>query len=90
MSSTYDKIILLGDLNTEFDEQHMKSFWDNYSLKSLIRRPTCYESFEKPTCMDLILTNMSLRFQSTCVLEAGLSDFLLITLTVMRKNFKRI
>ena len=41
-SSTYDKIILLGDFNTEIDEQHMQSFCNNCSLKSLIRQPTCY------------------------------------------------
>ena len=28
-------------------------------------------------------------FQSTCVIETGLSDFHLMTLTVMRKNFKK-
>ena len=76
-SSTYDKIILLGDFNTEIDEQHMQSFCDNYSLKSLIRQPTCYKNFGKPTCIDLILTNMPRSFHP-------------MTLTVMRKNFKKI
>ena len=84
-SSLYDKIILLGNFNTEIDEQHMQSFCDNYSLKSLIRQPTCYENFEKPTCIDLILTNMPRSFQSTRVIETGL-----MTLTAMRKNFKKI
>ena len=28
-------------------------------------------------------------FQSTCVVETGLSDFHLMTLTVMRKSFKK-
>ena len=86
-SSTYNKIILLGDFNTEIDDQHMQSFCDNYSLK---RQPTCYKNFGKPTCIDLILTNMLRSFQSTCVIEIGLSDFHLMTLTVMRKIFKKI
>ena len=68
-SSTYDKIILLGDFNSEIDEQHMQSFCDNYSLKSLIRQPTCYKNFGKPTCIDLILTNMPRSFQGTCVIN---------------------
>ena len=89
-SSTYDKIILLGDFNAEIDEQHMQSFCDNYSLKSLIRQPTCYRNFEKLTCVDLILTNVLHSFQSTCVIETGLSDFHLMTLTVMRKKFIKI
>ena len=68
----------------------MKSFCNNYFLKSLIRQPTCYKNFEKPTCMDLILTNMTDSFQSICVTETGLSDIHLMTFTVMRKKFKKI
>ena len=68
----------------------MQSFCDNYSLKSLIRQPTCYKIFKKPTCIDLILTNMSRSFQGTCVIETGLFDFHLMTLTVMRKKIKKI
>ena len=66
----------------------MQSFCDNYSLKSLIRQPTCYKKFEKPTSIDLILTKMPRSFQSSCVIETGLSDFPLMTLTVMGKNSK--
>ena len=40
--------------------------------------------------MDLILTNMSRSFQGTCPIETGLPDFHLMTLTVMRKNLKKI
>ena len=76
-TSTYNKIILLGDFNTEINKQHMQLFYDNYSLKSLIRQPTCYMNFGKPTCIDLILTNMPRSFHP-------------MTLTVMRKNFKKI
>ena len=68
----------------------MKLFCDNYSLKSLIIQPTCYKDFEKPTCVDLISTNMPRSFQNTCVLEAWLSDFHLVTRTTMRKHFRKI
>ena len=37
----------------------------------------------------MILTNVPCSFQSTCVVETGLSDFHLMTLTVMRKSFKK-
>ena len=43
----------------------MKSSYDNYSLKSLIKQPTYYKNSEKQTCIDLILTNMPRSFQST-------------------------
>ena len=88
-SSTCSKIILLGDFNTEIDEQQMQSFYDNYSLKSLIRQPTCCKNFEKPTCIDLILTNMPHCFQSKCVIETGLSNFHLMSLTIIRKSFQK-
>ena len=68
----------------------MKLFCDNYSLKSLIIQPTCYKDFEKPTCVDLISTNMPRSFQNTFVLEAWLSVFHLVTRTTMRKHFRKI
>ena len=68
----------------------MKCFCDNYNLKSLIKQPTCYKNPDNPTCIDLLLTNAPRNFQSTCVLETGLPDFHLMTLTVMRKSFERL
>ena len=72
------------------EEQQIKDFCDNYSLKSLIRQPTCYKkSQSNPTCIDLILTNAPQKFQSTCVLETGLSDFHLMTVSY-KKDFQEI
>ena len=68
----------------------MQSFCESYNLKSLIKQPTCYKNPDKPTCVDLILTNVPRMFQSTCVIETGLSDFHLMTVTVMRKTFKKL
>ena len=89
-SSKYEKILILGDFSVEIEEANMKSFCENYNLKSLIKQPTCYKNPNKPTCIDLILTNVPRMFQSTCVLETGLSDFHLMTVTVMRKTFKKM
>lgn len=68
----------------------MKCFCGNYGLKTLIRKPTCYKSFENPTCIDLILTNVPHSFQSSCAIETGLSDFHLMTLIVIRKEYRKI
>ena len=87
-SSSYNSFIILGDFTIEMKEQQIKVFCDNYGLKSLIRQPTCYKSPSNPTCIDLILTNAPQKFQCTCVLKTGLSDFHLMTVTVMRKIFK--
>ena len=39
-STTYEKILILGDFNVGIEEQHMKAFCDNYNLISLIKQPT--------------------------------------------------
>ena len=83
-------MLILHGFNIEIQEPNMKSFCENYNLKGLIKQPTCYKNPEKPTCIDLILTNVRRMFQSRCVIETGLSDFHLLTVTVMRKNFKKI
>ena len=67
-----------------------KPFCDSYSLTNLIKQPTCYKNLSHPKCIDLILTNVPRSFQTIYVIETRLSDFHLMTLTVMRKNFKKL
>ena len=85
-SSKYEKILILGDFNVEI-EANMKSFCENYNLKSLTKQPTCYKNPDKPACIELILTNVPCMFQRTCILETRLSDFHLMAVIVMRKTF---
>ena len=73
-------MIFLGDFTVTDDKHHTKSY---------IRQPTYYKNPSKPACIDLILTNVPRSFQSTCVVETGLSDFFLMILTAMRKSFKK-
>ena len=68
----------------------MKTFCDSYSLASLIRQPICYKNPSHPKCIDLMLTNVPQSFHTRCVIETGLPDFHLITLTVMKKSFKKL
>ena len=56
----------------------------------MTKQPTCYKNPNNPTCIDLILTNVLRMFQSTYVLDTGLSDFHLMMVTVMRKTFKKM
>ena len=58
----------------------MKTFCESYTLSSLIKELTCYENPQNPSCIDLILTNSPYSFQNSCVIEAGLSDFYMMTL----------
>ena len=88
--SKYANVVFLGDINAAAEGIPMKSFWKSYNLTSLIKQPTCLKNSEKPSCIDLILTNKPKSFQSTCVIETGLSDFhktLCLSLKCTFKNF---
>ena len=80
----------LAEFHVEIDDPKIQTFCEVYNLKSLIRLLTYYEKPDKPSGIDLIMTNVSRMFQSTYVIETGLSDFSLTTMTVMRKIFKKV
>ena len=56
-STTYEKVLILGDFNVGIGEQHMKAFCDNYNLTSFIKQSACYKNPNNPTCTELILFN---------------------------------
>ena len=87
--SSFDNVIILGDFNSEIREEAMDDFCELYDLKSLIKTPTCFKSKENPSCIDLILTNRPHNFQNSTALETGLSDFHLLTVTVLKTTFRK-
>ena len=89
LSLKYEHIILMGELNSEMCEEAMNTFCNTYNLKCLVKEPTCFKSIEKPSCIDLILTNKALCFQHTSVIETGLSDFHMLTVTVFKSSFHK-
>ena len=52
-------------------------------------RPRCFKNPEKPSCIDLILTNCPRSFQNSCTIETGLSDFHKLVVTVMKTTYKK-
>ena len=56
----------------------------------MINKPTCYKNPDKPTCIDLILTNSLGSFQNFCVTDPGLLDFHTIIVTVMKTSYRKI
>ena len=85
----YENFIILGDFNSEINEDAMKDVCVIYNFKSLINQPTCFKNPQNPSCMDLILTNKSMSFQITSVIETGLSDFHKLIVTVMKMSFSK-
>ena len=51
--NTYDNLLLIGDFNSQVDEQDMTFFCETYDLKNLIKEPTCYKSLTNPSNIDL-------------------------------------
>ena len=85
----YENLLILGDWNSTVTEKEMKEFCEMYNLENLIKEPTCYKSTENPSSIDIMLTNKKLSFQNSTTLETGLSDFHKMTLTVLKRYFKK-
>ena len=88
--SKFENVIFLGDFNAGVLETPMTSFCESYNLKSIIKQPTCFKNPEKSSCIDLILTNRPKSFQSTSVIETGLSDFHRMTVSVLKMHFRKL
>ena len=86
----YENLLLLGDFNSEMTEEDMKNFCESYNLTNLITDPTCFKSVENPSCIDVMLTNRSLCFENSMTVETGLSDCHKMTVTVMKKYYKKL
>ena len=69
--------------------QH-KYFCDIYSFQHLIKEPKCYKNSNNPKCTDLVLTNWQRSFQNSRVIDTGLSDFHMMTVTVLRSYFPKV
>ena len=59
-------------------------------LTSLIKKTTCFKNLDKPTRINLILTNQPSCFQYSKVLEAALSDFHLLAITEFKMSFQKL
>ena len=72
------------------EDSSIKIFCSNFNLTSMIKKPTCYKNPDKPTCINLILTNCLGSFQNSCLIETGLSDFHKMIVTVMKTSYRKI
>ena len=74
-SSQYDNFIIIGDFNSEPTENNMTDFCDLYNVRNIIKGPTCFKNPEKPSCIDLLLTNKKKSFKTTHIIETGYLTF---------------
>ena len=83
-------LILIGDFNSQMEEDAMKEFCDTYNLKNLITEPICFKNAQNPTLIDLILTNNPKGFHSSMYIETGISDFHKMTVCVLNVQFTKL
>ena len=60
--SDYDNFVFIGDFNINVNESYIKTFCNSNGLKSLINEPIYFKNPEKPTCIDLILTDRLIKY----------------------------
>ena len=89
-SKLYENLVFMGDFIVTMDDKFMINFCELNDLSSLIDKPTCYKNFDKPKCIDLILTNKPSYFQHSNVFETGLSNFHLLTVTEFKMEFQKL
>ena len=74
-------------ISTMNQKKKTSNFLNIYRLKNIVKQKTCFKNPERPSCIDLILTNSSRSFQDTCTIETGLSDFHKLLVTVLKLYF---
>ena len=88
-ASKYDNIILMCDFEAEPTVTVLSDFCEIYNLKNIVKDKTCFNNPNKTTCIDLIITNEPKSFQNSKVIEAGLSDFRKMCVTVMKMYWSK-
>ena len=68
----------------------MIGFCEPYKLRNLVKHTNCFKNLENPSCIDFLLTSKPLTFQTTTVIETGLSDFHKIIVVVMKMHFPKM
>ena len=66
------------------DDDSLRNFTDQYSLKHTTEVPTCFKNPERPTRINLTLTNASRIFHGFCVNEIKLSGFHTLIITAIK------
>ena len=89
LSDNYDKFFLKGDSHAEPRDYFLMDFCGMHNLKKLIKVPACFKNPERPTSIDVMLTNSCRSFQNSCAIEAGLSDFHKMIVTILKTYFQK-
>ena len=87
--SSYDRIVLTGDFNSEEQETCVEIFLYQHNIKNIVKESTCFKYSSNPSTIDLFLTNNISYFQNTKTFFTGLSDFHKLVTTVLTISFPK-
>ena len=62
-SAQCDRILMIGDLNSEITEKHSEDFYGIYYVQNLVQEQTNFKNHNKRSYIDLFLRNCSKSFQ---------------------------
>ena len=68
----------------------MKTFYEIFKLKHLVKVSTCFKNPINLKCIDKILTNRVHNFQNTTTVETGLSDHHKLIVTFLKNEIPKI
>ena len=87
--STYEKVILGGDFNSQIGGNCIDTFMYQHNLQSINKEPSCYKNSSNPSCIDLFQTNSPRSFYQTETFFTGLSDFHKLVLSIFKTTFTK-
>ena len=65
-------------------------FLEQYEAKNIMKNKTCFKNPDRPTCIDLFLTNNPHSFQNTMTISIELPDFHKMIITVLKSSFIKL
>ena len=81
---------MLGDFNAEDTEPILSEFLEQYEAKNIMKNESCFKNPDRPTCIDVFLTNSPHSFHNTMTISTGLSDFQGMIITVLKSSFIKL
>ena len=85
----YENFVKNLDFNSQPNNKALKDFLDLFDFTNLVKEPTCYKNPHNPRLIDLIITYRPKMFQNTIKVETGLSDFHMMTVTVLKTSYRK-
>ena len=82
--------MLLGDFNAEDAEPVLSKYLLQYEAENILKNKTCFKNPDRPTCIDLFVTNSTHSFQNTVRISIGLSNFHKMIITVLKSSFIKL